>query len=183
MALQRQVMAKMFGKRNPEEEAEALEWISAVLGETFPENMAYEDILRDGQVLCRLMNKLSPGSIKKINTGGGQFKMMENITNFNEAIGKYGVPIVDKFQTADLYERKDINQVTGTIFALGRTTYTHPEWPGPWLGPKPSEENKREFSAETLAAANTHIGLQAGYTGGANQSGEIGSRRMIIQGK
>jgi len=183
MSLQREVQAKMFGKRDPEQEAEALQWISAVLGETFPENMHYEDILRDGQVLCRLMNKLSPGSIKKINSGGGQFKLMENITNFNTAIGNYGVPVLDRFQTADLWERKDINQVTGTIFALGRTTYKHPEWPGPWLGPKPAEENKREFSEETLAAAKTHIGLQAGSNKGANQSGEIGSRRMIIQGK
>jgi len=183
MSLQRQVQAKMFGKRDAEQEKEALAWMSAVLGETFPENISYEDILRDGQVLCRVMNKLSPGSIKKINTGGGQFKMMENITNFNDAIGKYGVPIVDKFQTADLWEKKDINQVTGTIFALGRTTYQHPEWPGPWLGPKPAEENKREFSQETLAAANTHIGIQAGSHKGANQSGSTGSRRMIIQGK
>ncbi|CAL4124631.1 unnamed protein product [Meganyctiphanes norvegica] len=183
MSLQRQVQAKMFGKRDQEQEAEALAWICAVLGETFPENMAYEDILRDGQVLCRVMNKLSPGSIKKINTGGGQFKMMENITNFNTAIGKYGVPIVDKFQTADLYEKKDINQVTGTIFALGRTTYKHSEWPGPWLGPKPAEENVRVFSEETIAAGKAHIGLQAGSNKGANQSGEIGSRRMIIQGK
>lgn len=33
----------------------------------------------------------------------------------------YGVHEVDVFQTVDLWEKKDISQVTTTIFALGRT--------------------------------------------------------------
>ena len=49
------------------------------MGEKFPPGEAYEDVIRDGQVLCKLMNKLSPGSVPKINNTGGQFKMMENI--------------------------------------------------------------------------------------------------------
>ena len=30
-------------------------------------------------MLCRLMNTLCPGAIKKINTSGAGFKLMENI--------------------------------------------------------------------------------------------------------
>jgi transgelin len=57
-----------------------MEWIEAVLGEKlFNKGESYEDVLRDGQVLCRLMNKIQPNSIAKINSSGGQFKMMENI--------------------------------------------------------------------------------------------------------
>ncbi|ROT74557.1 putative myophilin [Penaeus vannamei] len=59
-------------------EKEALDWIFNVLGEPRPEG-DIGDILRDGQVLCRLMNKLAPGAIPKINASGSQFKMMENI--------------------------------------------------------------------------------------------------------
>ena len=33
----------------------------------------------------------------------------------------YGVAELDVFQTVDLWEKKDISQVTTTIFALGRT--------------------------------------------------------------
>jgi hypothetical protein len=69
----------LAGKRDAEQEREAQEWIELVLGEKFPPGEAYEDVIRDGQVLCKLMNKISPGSIGKINTTGGQFKMMENI--------------------------------------------------------------------------------------------------------
>ena len=33
----------------------------------------------------------------------------------------YGVNEIDVFQTVDLWEKKDIFQVTTTLFALGRT--------------------------------------------------------------
>ena len=66
------------------------------------------------------MNKLKPGSIPKINTSGPSFKMMENINLFQKAMKDYGVADVDVFQTVDLWEQKDISQVTMTLFALGR---------------------------------------------------------------
>lgn len=69
---------QILSKRDPDQESEAQEWIESVLGEKFP-GVLYEDLLKDGTVLCRLMNKLKPGAIAKINSSGGQFKMMENI--------------------------------------------------------------------------------------------------------
>lgn len=71
-------------------------------------------------MLCRLINKIKPGSVGKVNESGGQFKMMENINNFQRALKAYGVPDIDVFQTVDLFEKKDISQVTNTIFAIGR---------------------------------------------------------------
>ncbi|XP_046748744.1 muscle-specific protein 20 [Diprion similis] len=184
MALERQVRAKLAGKRDPEQEREAKEWIESILGKKIFATEAYEDVLRDGQVLCQLMNKLKPGSIPKINTTGGQFKMMENINVFQKALKEYGVADVDVFQTVDLWEKKDISQVTTTLFALGRQTYRHPEWTGPYLGPKPSEECKRDFSEETLRAGQGVIGLQAGSNKGATQAGQsLGATRKILLGK
>jgi len=154
------------------------------LGAKFAPGEAYEESLKDGIILCKLMNKLKPGAIPKINTSGASFKMMENITLFQKALKEYGVADLDVFQTVDLWEAKDIGQVTTTLFSLGRETYRHPEWTGPWLGPKPSDENKREFSDETLAAGKTIIGLQAGQNKGASQAGQnIGAGRKIIIGK
>lgn len=55
-----------------------LTWVFDVLGEKVPSG-AYEDILKDGQVLCRLANKLTPGAIKKIQERGTAFQLMENV--------------------------------------------------------------------------------------------------------
>lgn len=41
-------------------------------------------------------------------------------SRFQKACVKYGVPDVDLFQAVDLMERKNIAQVTNTIFAIGR---------------------------------------------------------------
>lgn len=70
---------QIAAKRNPQQDKEAQEWIETVTGEKFPAGQLYEDVIRDGQVLCKLINKLAPGSVPKINSSGGQFKMMENI--------------------------------------------------------------------------------------------------------
>ena len=72
----------MMAKRDPEQERQAKEWIEAVMGKKFPTDVTFEDFLRDGIVLCELMNTIKPGSINKINTTGGDFKMMENINKW-----------------------------------------------------------------------------------------------------
>lgn len=87
-----------------------LEWIFNVIGEPVPAG-ELEDILKNGVVLCNLMNKLQPGAIKKIQPKGTNFQLMENIQRFQDAIKKYGVPQEEIFQTADLFEKRNIPQV------------------------------------------------------------------------
>jgi len=121
-------------KRDAGQELEVQKWMCDVLGQPgLFDEAPYEDVLKSGIVLCHLMNKICPGSIKKINETGSNFKMMENITKFHEAIIKYGVDKVDIFQTNDLAERRDLGAVTNTMFALGRAMLKHPEWNGPQL--------------------------------------------------
>ena len=64
------------------QEYEVQKWIEAVLNEPFPEGKPYEDVLKDGVILCKLMNTLSPGSIPKINISGAHFKLMENVSRY-----------------------------------------------------------------------------------------------------
>lgn len=40
------------GKRNPELDKEAQQWIEAVIGEKFPGG-SYEDAIKDGIILCK----------------------------------------------------------------------------------------------------------------------------------
>ena len=39
-------------------------WVEAVMGEPLPSG-DFGEVLKDGVVLCKLMNKLQPGSVKK----------------------------------------------------------------------------------------------------------------------
>lgn len=87
------------------------------MGEAVPSGQ-YEDILKDGVVLCNLMNKLAPGCVKKIQTKGTNFQLMENIERFQKAAKAYGVPQEEIFQTADLFERRNIPQVSTPVWAV-----------------------------------------------------------------
>eukprot|EP00095_Tigriopus_kingsejongensis_P000563 maker-scaffold776_size99073-snap-gene-0.21 protein:Tk00563 transcript:maker-scaffold776_size99073-snap-gene-0.21-mRNA-1 annotation:"Myophilin" len=157
--------------RNSEQEAEILQWIEAVLEEPLPKD-EYEEILKNGVVLCQLMNKIVPGSIKKFKTSGPAFLLMENISSFQKAVKAYGVPDEEIFQTPDLFEARNIPQVTLCLYALGRTTQKHEEYDGPTIGPKMSDGNKRNFSEEQIRKGRDgQIGLQAGSNKGASQAG------------
>uniref|UniRef100_A0A2S2P5Y2 Transgelin n=2 Tax=Schizaphis graminum TaxID=13262 RepID=A0A2S2P5Y2_SCHGA len=171
MKLDRINRSRNRAAKNKEQEKEMLEWIGNVLGEAIPNNVSYEDYLKDGVVLCNLINKIAPGSVKKIQTKGSNFQLMENIQRFQAAIKKYGVPEEEIFQTADLFERRNIPQVTLCLYALARITQKHPEYTGPALGPKMADANKREFTEDQLRASEGHLNLQMGYNKGASQSG------------
>merc|ERR1712002_758966 len=141
----------IMAPRNPEQEKEILEWIEAVMEEPLPEG-DFSEVLQNGVILCKLMNKLAPGSVKKFKEKGPAFLLMENVQSFLTAAKKYGVPDEEVFQTPDLFEARNIPQVTLCIYALARTTQKHPEYTGPTMGPKMATENKREFTEEQIRA-------------------------------
>jgi uncharacterized membrane protein YjjP (DUF1212 family) len=51
------------------------------LGEPVPKG-DYEEILKNGVVLCKLANKMVPGSVKKIQERGTNFQLMENVQRY-----------------------------------------------------------------------------------------------------
>lgn len=62
---------------------EVLEWISAVVGDVgsheCPDDGGSDNMhewLKDGVVVCTLMNVLKPGAVKKINTSTMAFKQV-----------------------------------------------------------------------------------------------------------
>merc|ERR1712061_951546 len=121
------------------------------------------------------MNKIEEGAIKKFKQKGPAFLLMENVQAFLAAIKKYGVPDEEVFQTPDLFEARNIPQVTLCIYALARTTQKHPEYTGPTMGPKMATKNERNFSEEQIRQGRDgQIGLQAGSNKGASQSGAGG---------
>lgn len=77
-----------------------------------------------------------------------------------------------------------IDWLTDWLIAFALQTYKHDDFKGPFLGPKPADECKRDFSEEQLKAGQTIVGLQAGSNKGATQAGQnIGAGRKILLGK
>ncbi|KAJ2402347.1 Protein kinase of the Mitotic Exit Network, partial [Coemansia sp. RSA 2530] len=97
----------------------AIKFIDAVLGLQLDAS-TLRDSLRDGVVLCHLINKLRPGAIKSINTRRLPFTQMENISNFLAAARKLGLESTDLFQTVDLYEGKNMPRVIMTLLTIAR---------------------------------------------------------------
>lgn len=105
------------------------------------EDQSVHEFLKDGVVLCHLINKLSPNAVKKIHESNMAFKQMENINHFLQAAQAYGVQPMDLFQTVDLYEDKNMSQVLNATHALGG----HAQklgFDGPALGVKHANENR-----------------------------------------
>ena len=123
-------------------EREAQEWIEAVTGESlsggFAESLKNGVILCKWVVhamvpllvrfsktmvytfwrslypnlLRRLINRLKPGSVHKINEPATMpFKKMENIANYLKGVRALGMKEFEMFGTPDLYDEKNIAQV------------------------------------------------------------------------
>ncbi|KAJ2078885.1 Protein kinase of the Mitotic Exit Network [Coemansia sp. RSA 988] len=96
-----------------------VKFIEAVLGVRL-HACSLREGLRDGVVLCRLINKLRPGAVKRINTRSIPFTQMENISNFLAAAQSLGLDSSDLFQTVDLYEGKNMPRVVMTLLTIAR---------------------------------------------------------------
>jgi topoisomerase IA-like protein len=87
----------------------------------------------------------------------------------------------DLFQTVDLFEAKNINQVIQCIHSLGRQSRLVAGFNGPYLGPKVADKNERSFTEEQLRASESVVPLQNAGSPGANQSGMVDTSRNIVK--
>merc|ERR1712212_1164849 len=114
---------KMSTKYNLEEANQAADYILHYVSDAVKPEICDEDHLhewlKDGIILCKLINAIEPGSVKKINNSNMNFRQMENIGKFLEGAKAYGVQETDLFQTVSLYENQNMAAVVMTIHALG----------------------------------------------------------------
>jgi len=163
--------AKIMSKYNEHHAHEVLEWISEIINKPLNTNGEMDnfyDVLKDGTILCELVNEIKAGSVKKINTSTMAFKCMENINNFLAVATTLGVPSQEQFQTVSLWERQALNSVVICLQTLGRKA---PNFGKPGIGPKEATKNVRNFSEEQLKQGDSVIGLQMGSNKGATQAG------------
>ena len=61
-----------------------LAWIAALTGDSKADRMTLENFLHDGVILCKLINRLAPGAVKKMGKKG-EAAALENINSFRAA--------------------------------------------------------------------------------------------------
>lgn len=145
-----------------------------------PGRDGFQQWLKDGTVLCRLINSLHPrgqAPVAKIQASAMAFKQMEQISQFLQAAERYGIAATDIFQTVDLWEGKNMACVQRTLMNLGSLAVAKGD--GLFVGdpnwfPKKSQENRRVFSEDKLKEGQSVIGLQMGTNRGASQAGMTG---------
>jgi hypothetical protein len=94
-------------------ESQVQEWIESVTKQPF--SGGFEEHLRNGVVLCNLVNGLRPNTITTINKYNAAFRQMQNIDNFLKVVEKLGVAEADRFKTEDLYYGNNIPKVVLTL--------------------------------------------------------------------
>merc|ERR1712113_1258553 len=128
--LSRECAMKAQAKFSPERAKECMTWIEEVAGQKLgdiKDQIDFAEHLKDGVMLCSLINALQPGSVKKINTLKAPFKQRENIEMYLKACTNYGLKEQDLFQVNDLY------MVVDNLYALGGMAQKK-SWEGPALG-------------------------------------------------
>uniref|UniRef100_H0VFJ5 Calponin n=1 Tax=Cavia porcellus TaxID=10141 RepID=H0VFJ5_CAVPO len=135
------------------------------------------------EVKNKFINKLQPGSVKKVNESTQNWHQLENIGNFIKAITKYGVKPHDIFEANDLFENTNHTQVQSTLLALASMAKTKGNKVN--VGVKYAEKQERKFEPEKLREGRNIIGLQMGTNKFASQQGmtAYGTRRHLYDPK
>ncbi|KAE8631774.1 hypothetical protein XENTR_v10001297 [Xenopus tropicalis] len=141
--------------------------------------------LKDGVILCELMNKLRPHSIPKVNVSRQNWHQLENLSNFIKAMNLYGMKSVDLFEANDLFENGNMTQVQVSLLALAGLAKSRGMQSEVDIGVKYSEKQERNFDDNTKKAGHCVIGLQMGTNKCASQSGmtAYGTRRHLYDPK
>uniref|UniRef100_A0A4X2KW25 Calponin-homology (CH) domain-containing protein n=1 Tax=Vombatus ursinus TaxID=29139 RepID=A0A4X2KW25_VOMUR len=110
------VKSKIASKYDHQAEEDLRNWIEEVTGLSTGTNFQWG--LKNGIILCELINKLQPGSVKMVNISLLNWPQLENISNFIRAIQIYGMKPCDIFEANDLFENKNMARVRSTLVAL-----------------------------------------------------------------
>nr|XP_023865118.1 calponin-3-like [Salvelinus alpinus] len=156
-----ELRSKIAGKYDLQKEEELRFWIEEVTGMPIGEN--FQKGLKDGVILCELINKLQPGSIKKINHSKLNWHKLENLGNFIRAILKFGLCPNDIFEANDLFENGNMTQVQSTLLSLAGVAKTKGSNSNCDLGVKYADKRTRHFDEEKMKAGQCVIGLQVSH--------------------
>ncbi|KAI8059897.1 kinase-like domain-containing protein [Gongronella butleri] len=100
-------------------------WIESILERPLPTSNLFLG-LRDGVLLCRLVNQLKPNTIAYIDCHESRAAKEHNIGQFLQAGPLVGLQHTELFKVHDLLQGKDMNAVIWTLYRLAMTVNQQP---------------------------------------------------------
>jgi len=126
---------KLASKYDAKKAEYAIQWLEILCEEKFTEGNIYAS-LRNGQRLCKAINRIRPGSVKKINNSRMPFQERENIANYLRAcVEFFGMKPLDMFMTGDLYDGTNLVVVIDNVYNLSKIA-AKMGFGGPFLTPE-----------------------------------------------
>ncbi|XP_042350885.1 LIM domain only protein 7 isoform X3 [Plectropomus leopardus] len=130
--------------------SEAQRWIEAVTKKKFGSD-DFRSALENGVLLCELINKIKPGTIRRVNKLPTPIAGLDNLNVFLKACGKLGLKEAQLFHPGDLQDlstrvtvkhqetNRRLKNVLITIYWLGRRAQCDRVYDGPYLNFKAFE--------------------------------------------
>ncbi|KAI5288300.1 hypothetical protein KEM54_005312, partial [Ascosphaera aggregata] len=169
-----------LSRYTPSAANEVRKWIEGVLHEQLPPGDLL-DILKDGTILCRLVNlAVSPGL--KFRKSAMPFVQMENISQFLRACQTPPLSLKehDVFLTVDLYEAKDPAQVLQCLSAFSRRAHAlaPAKFPNP-IGPNTISPQNTGSTAGSRALSGSQSVTAASSPGGFKKPAPLKAPKPI----
>jgi len=131
-------------------------WVETVGGQKV--NGDLFETLKDGVILCELINQVKPGTCKKYKSSSVAFVCRQNIEIFLKGCKSLGVQQNDLFETRDLYDGQRPESVLMTIEALS-VVCEEKFNRGQAVGAKRAAKNVRNFTQEQLNKSKSAVPL------------------------
>eukprot|EP01105_Mastigella_eilhardi_P018837 TRINITY_DN4395_c0_g1_i1.p1 TRINITY_DN4395_c0_g1~~TRINITY_DN4395_c0_g1_i1.p1 ORF type:complete len:821 (+),score=188.59 TRINITY_DN4395_c0_g1_i1:105-2465(+) len=120
----------LAGSGSGPEGGDVRRWLLALLPASCSGTSPLCTLLKDGTVLCEMINTVKPGTIPKVNKSVFVFKQAENIENFLKASKEIGFT-GQLFKVNDLSEPKNVEVVRAALESLAIFICAQPWYHGP----------------------------------------------------
>jgi len=96
------------------------QWLAVVLDERIEQDIPLEDLLHDGSIICRLLNRVHPGAVPTINApNSSHFLLRDNVGTFlKKCSSVLHLNSTVLFDVDDLFLGRNMKAVFGTLHAV-----------------------------------------------------------------
>jgi len=150
--LDHEIQKKMAAKWDENKARGCQAWIEGVTKERFPAD--FHNSLKSGVLLCKTVNAIWPGTVKKIQTINQPWVQRENIEAYIAGCRSNGMRDTELFMTVDLYEGNNLVAVVDNIIGLSQLAAKSSSFRGPQFSLTSSSSSSSSSGSYSSASSS-----------------------------